>query len=141
MQEDTPSDTAKFLPKLNELLVTIIGSTCDDTCDDKASLSAAQLKPLFKIALTAIRQAQRRDMANAWDTSAWITLRSKLEASARYQSSPALLKMCDQITHAPTLGKRNAKESKSKRKIEGTNAEQDSAGPTAKKRKKLDKSS
>lgn len=130
MQEDTQSDIPKFLPKLNVLLVTVIESNCDD----KASLSAAQLKSLFKIALTAIRRAQRRDMIDAWDTSAWVALRTKLGC----KSSPALLKMCDQIIH---VGKRDTKESKTKRKLESANAEDDSTGPSAKKKKKLDKSS
>jgi len=129
--EDMQPDVAKFLQKLNELLVTVIESACDD----KASLSAAQLKPLFKLAMTAIRQSQRRGIVNAWGTSAWIPLRTKLEASARFKSSVALLKMCDQITQAQTSGKRDAKESKSKRKIDTVNTEQTSPGPSAKRKK------
>lgn len=116
--------------------MTVIESACDEKGDDKGSLSAAQLKSLFKLAMTAIRQSQRRDIANAWNTSAWIPLRTKLEASARFKSSLALLKMCDQITQTQTSGKRDAKESKSKRKMDTANTEQTSPGPSVKKRKK-----
>ncbi|KAF8626266.1 hypothetical protein AX15_004941 [Amanita polypyramis BW_CC] len=136
---DTQVDLAEFISKLSRALIALVESACDDT----VSLSAAQIKQLFRLALSAIRQINRREKADAdtWNASSWVSLRAKLQTSTRYKSSPALLKMCDQIIRSSQSEQRDGKIGGSKRKAGGVNEEQNALKSNRTKRKKLDKSS
>ncbi|KAF5386843.1 hypothetical protein D9615_001886 [Tricholomella constricta] len=94
---DTPSTAViEFMTLLRKTLLEV----ATDACDEKNTLTAAQLKEVFKLALVATRQTQRVDRASAskvWQPDSWHSLAGRLGASNRFKNSPGLKKMCEQI--------------------------------------------
>lgn len=108
------------MPLLKQLLLKL----AEDACDEKSSLNAAQMKELFKLALSALKQTKRISAGSTqsiWEIKSWKSLQQKLKAS-RFKTSTALHKMCEQIirtlessagqdvnkTSEPVLSKRKA---------------------------------
>lgn len=91
-------DVLSFILKLHTSVLHFI----DSACDDQVSLSAAQIKDLFKLAMLGVRQASKVDSnnQNVWDSGAWRTLHGRLIASKRFGSSTAILKLCSQVESA-----------------------------------------
>ncbi|KIL68594.1 hypothetical protein M378DRAFT_190984 [Amanita muscaria Koide BX008] len=131
--EESPIDIAPFMPKLSQALLL----TIQCACNDENSLSAAQLKGLLKVALSAIRQSKRRGAIDTgvWGTSSWVSLQGKLEASPRFKSSIGLIKMCNQIVQTPNVGQNGEQKDGSKRKAQDSIEEQPSFKPKRKRRK------
>jgi DNA polymerase phi len=125
-------DALSFILKLNTSVLHFI----DSACDDEVSLSAAQIKDLFKLVMLGIRQASKVDSSNqnTWDSGAWRTLHGRLVASKRFGSSIAIHKLCSRVGSA--LQAQHGKQHKliaSKRKAEEVEAE---SVPSDTKRKK-----
>ncbi|KAG1875007.1 DNA polymerase phi-domain-containing protein [Suillus tomentosus] len=91
-------DVLSFILKLQTSVLHFI----DSACDDQVSLSAAQIKDLFKLVMLSVRQASKVDNSNqnVWDSEAWRTLHGRLVASKRFGSSTAILKLCSQVESA-----------------------------------------
>jgi DNA polymerase phi len=140
------------MPKLRQEMI----DTMTSACDGAATLNAAQMKDLFKLALLAIRQTRRvvpqsDDMSTIWEPSAWDNLRKKLGATERFKTSTALHAMCEQtiralqVTSSPTKSKGPRKDIKSetpsaKRKKEVKGSEDEAkVTPKPTKRKKVKK--
>ncbi|KAG2041767.1 DNA polymerase phi-domain-containing protein [Suillus americanus] len=125
-------DVLSFILKLHTSVLHFI----DSACDDQVSLSAAQIKDLFKLVMLGVRQTSKVDSnkQNVWDSGAWRTLHGRLAASKRFGSSTALLKLCSQVESA--LQAQHGKQHNSiaaKRKAEEVEAE---GVPSDAKRKK-----
>jgi DNA polymerase phi len=125
-------DVLSFILKLNTSVLHFI----DSACDDEVSLSAAQIKDLFKLVMLGIRQASKVDSSNqnTWDSGAWRTLHGRLVASKRFGSSIAIHKLCSRVGSA--LQAQHGRQHKliaSKRKAEEVEAE---SVPSDTKRKK-----
>ncbi|KAG2365801.1 hypothetical protein BDR07DRAFT_1398137 [Suillus spraguei] len=93
-----PQDVLSFILKLHTSVLHFI----DSACDDEVSLSAAQIKDLFKLVIFGVRQASKADSSNknVWDSGVWRTLYARLVASKRFSSSTAILKLCSQVESA-----------------------------------------
>ncbi|KAG1756485.1 DNA polymerase phi-domain-containing protein [Suillus paluster] len=131
-----PQDVLSFILKLHTSVLQFI----DSACDDQVSLSAAQIKDLFKLVILGVRQASKVDSSNqnAWDSGAWCTLHGRLVASKRFGSSIAVLKLCSQVESA--LQGRNGRQCNSiapKRKAEEVEAEGASSDTKRKKKKSV----
>ncbi|KAG0705011.1 DNA polymerase phi-domain-containing protein [Suillus ampliporus] len=127
-------DVLSFIPKLHTSTLQFINSACDD----QVSLSAAQIKDLFKLVMLGIRQASKVDSSNqnVWDSGAWRTLHGRLAASKRFGSSIAVLKLCSQVESA--LQAQNGRQYNSiapKRKAEEVEVEGVSSDTKRKKKK------
>lgn len=85
------------MKSLQKALLSVVGEACDETI----AITAPQLKNLLKVGLLAVRQTQHtpsiQDPTSIWDSASWSSAASKLSASARYKTSPALERMCKQI--------------------------------------------
>ncbi|KAG5647160.1 hypothetical protein DXG03_001115 [Asterophora parasitica] len=146
----TPAtEVTEFLTALRKTLLGV----ASDSCDEKNSLTAAQLKEVFKLALVGTRQTQRvdRDSAAAvWLPDSWQSLAGRLGVSDRFKSSPGLKKMSEQIVRllkpaakAPLKADAPAATAKSKRKADDIVETEDGAAATKKakrKKAKVDKS-
>ncbi|KAG1891307.1 DNA polymerase phi-domain-containing protein [Suillus subluteus] len=75
-------DVLSFILKLHTSVLHFI----DSACDDQVSLSAAQIKDLFKLVMLGVRQASKvgSSIQNVWDPGAWRTLHGRLVASKRF---------------------------------------------------------
>src|ERR1700733_3938230 len=54
-QEDRQQEILSFMPRLNAALADFL----TEACDEKLTLTAPQMKELFKLGLAAVRQTQR----------------------------------------------------------------------------------
>ncbi|KDR81783.1 hypothetical protein GALMADRAFT_221648 [Galerina marginata CBS 339.88] len=132
----------KFMPLLKDLLLEL----ANDSCDEKAELSVAQMKELFKLASLAVRQTKRLSPATTqsiWEPKAWQALEQKLK-TCRFKSSPALPKMSEQVFRLSDLsnGKYASKQAASKRKageVNNIDVETALAKPSKRKKVKEDK--
>ncbi|KAG1754468.1 DNA polymerase phi-domain-containing protein, partial [Suillus lakei] len=90
-----PQNVLSFILKFHKSVLHFI----DSACDDQVSLSAAQIKDLFKSVILGVRQASKVDSSNqnVWDSGVWRTLHGRLVASKRFGSSIAILKLCSQV--------------------------------------------
>jgi len=109
------------------------------------SLTATQLKDIFKFGLQAIRQTKRAvadtsASSTIWDPESWQDLAITLAASERFKTSTSLQVMCRQMSNAfqEAGTKKNSSTSaaSSKRKVDD---EEDAPAKKAK-RKKVKKS-
>ncbi|KAG1782776.1 DNA polymerase phi-domain-containing protein [Suillus placidus] len=91
-------DVLSFILKLHTSVLHFI----DSACDDEVSLSAAQIKDLFKLVMLGVHQTSKVDSSNqnVWDSGAWRTLHGRLVASKRFGSSIAILKLCSRVESA-----------------------------------------
>jgi DNA polymerase phi len=86
-----------FMARLNATLANFL----TEACDEKLTLTAAQMKELFKLGLAAVRQTQRvvssqDTLRTTWRPSMWDTLHKKVASSERFKTSTAL-PMCLQM--------------------------------------------
>jgi len=82
---------------LQKSLLMVAMSACNDGLD----LSSSQMKDIFKLAIAAARQTQRINgtlSQEVWQSEPWHSLHKHLLASARFNSSLGLQKMCKQLT-------------------------------------------
>ncbi|KAF9477373.1 hypothetical protein BDN70DRAFT_914180 [Pholiota conissans] len=126
------SEVAEFMPLLSETLLAI----ATDSCSDKGNLSAAQLKDVFKFALSATRYTKRMSPAateSVWQPKLWSDLQRTLQKS-KFKTSPTLHKMCEHIVHTSSTAHEDAisKATVPKRKME----EVDEITPVAAKKSK-----
>jgi len=135
-------EAIKFMPLLKELLLEL----ANNSCDEKAELSVAQMKELFKLASLAVRQTKRLSPATTqsiWEPKAWKILEQKLK-TCRFQTSPALPKMSEQVARMSEVssGKDTSRQVTSKRKVgevNGTDVEPQVPKPSKRKKVKGDK--
>ncbi|KZT74012.1 hypothetical protein DAEQUDRAFT_661194 [Daedalea quercina L-15889] len=94
------ADVLGFFPKLRVVLLDVISQACEAS---DASLTAAQVKELLKLALLAVRQTRHmcgdQALPTIWEPSLWNDLSSKLAASSRFKSSTGLRLSCKEIAH------------------------------------------
>ncbi|KAH9842530.1 DNA polymerase phi-domain-containing protein [Rhodofomes roseus] len=100
--DESKADVLAFLPKLRTALIDVISQACDES---EASLTAAQIKELFKLALLAVRHMRRtnasaEELLVVWDPQSWNDLSTKLAANPRLMSSTALQTSCKEIIRA-----------------------------------------
>lgn len=71
-----------------------------EACEE-STLTAAQLKDVFKLVLSAVRRTKRTcsptELSSLWDPASWDTLCDKLIASERFQASTGLHASCRQV--------------------------------------------
>lgn len=85
----------EFMPLLQQLLLDI----AKDSCSKKINFTAAQMKELFKLGTTAVRQTNQispKTVGSLWQPQSWKSLQEDL-VSSRFKNSTALHKMCEQI--------------------------------------------
>lgn len=132
----------KFIKSLEKTLLNVLS----DACAEKLVMTPAQAKDLCKLGLIMVRETKRvGDASSSLDSSAWKTLGDGFAASARFQASPALQKMCEQIAHTPvkpTKKKKSESSSKdspagSKRKAKEIGDDDGTVEPKVSKRKKV----
>ncbi|EGO20980.1 hypothetical protein SERLADRAFT_452123 [Serpula lacrymans var. lacrymans S7.9] len=139
-------EVVKFMTALRHALLDLISSACDE----RAALTAAQIKELLKLGLLAIRQTTKAlskpsDIETIWDPSSWKNVLERLSSSSRFKSSTALLKMCEQIAKSAKIASpekingTNGKEGSSKRKA-GDVSEGEGGGSKKAKQKRAKKS-
>ncbi|KAG2157394.1 DNA polymerase phi-domain-containing protein [Suillus clintonianus] len=131
-----PQDVLSFILKLHTAVLHFI----DSACDDQVSLSAAQIKDLFKLVMVGVRQASKVDNSNqnVWDSGPWHALHGRLVASKRFGSSIAVLKLCSQVESA--LQAQHGRQHNviaPKRKVEEVEAEGVSSATKRKKKKSV----
>ena len=85
------------MPRLNAALADFL----TEACDEKLTLTAPQMKELFKLGLAAVRQTQRvvssqDTLRTTWRPSMWDILHKKVASSERFKTSTAL-PMCLQM--------------------------------------------
>jgi DNA polymerase phi len=133
------------MPALRESLVDLATKACTD---DKAKLTAPQMKEVLKLALVAARQTKRfaeASLTEIWQPDLWSTLKQSLAQSSRFSSSTGLHKICDQMVQSTGgQSKAKTKERSKEKKAEGTgekspvkrkriaDEEEDAAGPEPK---------
>jgi DNA polymerase phi len=130
------------MPLLNKALLGIV----TDCCADKTSLTAVQLKEVFKLALLAVRQTKRispTSTQSIWQPQSWTALQQALKVS-RFKTSPALQKMCEHIIRTSEVagGDSSSKSSKSvtsKRKVEEVGTDEVASPVTKKSKRKKSK--
>ena len=73
-----------------------------EACQE-STLTAAQLKDVFKLVLSAVRRTKRTcspaELSSLWDPASWDTICDTLIASERFQASAGLHASCRQIVH------------------------------------------
>lgn len=92
------SETPEFMSSLGKSLLELATSACDE----KVTLSAPQLKEVFKLGLVAVRQTQRvspSSIGEIWPIDAWRAVSKRL-GTCHFKASPQLRTMCDQIVRA-----------------------------------------
>jgi len=118
-------------------LKTALHDFAEECCKETGSLSTAQMKELFKLALTGVRQTKRLSpsiVQSVWEPTTWIALQQNVKTSPRFNTSPVLPKMCEQVARMS----QNSDEEKSKptkRKADQVNGD-DAAGKESKKSKR-----
>lgn len=132
-------DVLSFILKLHTSVLHFI----DSACDDQVSLSAPQIKDLFKLVMLGVRQARKAECSNqnVWDSGAWRTLHGRLGASKRFGSSIAILKLCSQVEsalqtqhggqHSLTASKRKAEEVEAESVLTDAKRKKKKSAPTS----------
>ncbi|KAK7054956.1 DNA-directed DNA polymerase [Paramarasmius palmivorus] len=93
---DRPKEVSNFLTKLRKALLVLISEGCDGT----TTLTAPQMKDLFKLALLSHRQIRRlhaTEIDQIWDPPSWAALSERLAGSDRYKGT---LQMCKQLAQS-----------------------------------------
>ncbi|PSS32180.1 hypothetical protein PHLCEN_2v2053 [Hermanssonia centrifuga] len=130
------TEILEFMPGLRNAVQESVRDACSEE-----SLTAAQVKELLKLALSAIRQTKRvasqEQLHTIWEPSSWETLSSALASADRFKSSTALQTMCKQISQLVTEGKLSKAKAPGKRKVDSLEGEEEvAASPKKVKRKK-----
>ncbi|KZT24137.1 hypothetical protein NEOLEDRAFT_1117111 [Neolentinus lepideus HHB14362 ss-1] len=94
-------EVIEFMPSLRQNLYKVLGDAGGST----STLSSVQMKDVFKLALTAVRQTERLirssdSIAKIWDPCCWENLLTKLQTSERFKSSIGLHALCTQMSRA-----------------------------------------
>ncbi|KAF9009405.1 DNA polymerase phi-domain-containing protein [Cyathus striatus] len=140
---DRSSEIITFMPSLQETILKVLHSACGD----ESTLSAQQVKDLFKFVLLAVRQTQRAlsptESTNVWNITSWEGLSNALSESSHLKAATSLQKMCSQVirllkssSNQTNTDDRNSKGNK-KRKATETEAGDASAEVKKTKRKKV----
>jgi len=127
---ENPELVTVFLTSLSKRLLSAATAACTET----ATTNTAQMKDILKLGLIAVRQTQRlslpqHEVQDIWRQKSWTALCETLRVSEKFNSSPTLQKMCDQLVRAsqtpnyqtpvPTADVASPKLSSSKRKKAG----------------------
>lgn len=99
MQHDgVKDDILSFVPKLQTVLLDTMSHACEAT---DASLTAAQVKEILKLALLAVRHSRRlcggQELATMWKAANWNRLSVQFASSSRFKSSTGLQSSCKEI--------------------------------------------
>ncbi|KAJ7172623.1 DNA polymerase phi-domain-containing protein [Mycena filopes] len=109
----TPENKKEIVDVMLALRQALVQSVTD-ACDDKAILTAPQVKDLLKLGLFGIRQTQRitseAETKRVWDPEAWETVGKKLTYSERFKGSVGLQTTCQKLftSQSQTTTKRKA---------------------------------
>lgn len=109
------------MPMFSESLYDVVVKSCNDDLN----VTGAQMKDLFKTALSAKRLTTRYDPSasvTSWSGKRWQSLHLKLQESSRFKSSKGLHTLCAQLGQGAEGGKAKtvaADATKLKRKLPG----------------------
>ncbi|KAK0210612.1 DNA polymerase phi-domain-containing protein [Desarmillaria ectypa] len=130
--EKSDADVVAFMTTLRQALHELINSACDG----KASVSAAQMKDLFKLVLLSIRQTSRLssspDIEAIWASPSWAKLSEKLSTSAGFKLSTSIHGMCNEVVKQT----RKAKLTGEKEESVGSKRKRNGVDATTKRKKK-----
>ncbi|KAJ6630633.1 DNA polymerase phi-domain-containing protein [Mycena sp. CBHHK59/15] len=95
--EQQREEMKEFVLTLHKVLIQFL----TEACEDKITLTAPQMKDLFKLASLGVRQTlwitSSQDTQTIWDPEAWKVVGQKLEISERFKGSVALHKTCQKL--------------------------------------------
>ncbi|PFH52419.1 hypothetical protein AMATHDRAFT_139897 [Amanita thiersii Skay4041] len=129
------AELTKPMPQLRKTLLELIQSACDE----ETTLSAAQLKAVLGLVLSAIRLTQQSGalLSETWDPPSWEAMQTTIRTSKRYKTSPVVIKLCGRIIGALQVGPGDETKQKQKQKRKAEDASKKSE-PSRRKRTKLD---
>ena len=96
-QDGTSEDLLSFIPSLQDTIIALLASSVTS-----GELTTAQMKDVFKLVLTAIRQTKRSlknstESGSPWKSDAWGGLLEQLTSSEKYGQTTGLHAMCKQV--------------------------------------------
>ncbi|KAJ8078693.1 DNA-directed DNA polymerase [Marasmius tenuissimus] len=106
---DSPKEVSEFIPQMQTTLFNCISNACDG----KLTMTAPQVRELFKVALSASRQTQRtlpQDADKLLSGVQWGELSERLAASSRFKGTT---QMCKQLVRRDKSEATAAKRKKS----------------------------
>lgn len=96
--DDVKDDILSFVPKLQTVLLDTMSQACEAS---DASLTAAQVKEILKLALLAVRQSRKacgdQGLTAVWNAAPWNNLSTKFAATSRFKSSTGLQSSCKEV--------------------------------------------
>ena len=100
LQDSISEDLSSFIPSLQETVTALLTSAVTS-----GALTTAQMKDVFKLVLTAVRQTKRffkSDSAagSLWKSDTWDGLLQRLTSSEKYGQATGLHAMCKQVRDA-----------------------------------------
>ncbi|KAF9653857.1 hypothetical protein BDM02DRAFT_3265026 [Thelephora ganbajun] len=99
-RDDISEDLSSFIPSLLDVVVVLLTSSVAN-----GALTAAQMKDVFKLVLTTIRQTKSfikndTEAGSLWKSDTWDGLLEKLTSSKKYGQATGLHAICKQVRDA-----------------------------------------
>lgn len=138
IQDGVSEDLSSFIPSLQDTVIDLFTSSATS-----GALTTAQMKDVFKLVLTAIRQTKRfskdsMEAGSLWKSDAWDALLEQLTTSEKYGQATGLHAMCKQVRDATRVSEpREAKKAK-KSEETATSGEKPSKSKTKRKAKEVE---
>lgn len=135
-QPDHKSQWTAFLP----LLVAKLHHAASTACGEKPTLNSAQFKTVLKFTINALRLTQRQapeQLPVIWKAELWISLKGELDNCKRFENTPGLRQMCEQITNTIKNPESGSKNKNGKRKVADTQSIPEKKETKRKKVKKI----
>ncbi|CAL1703687.1 unnamed protein product [Somion occarium] len=97
---DHKEEIISFMPSLRDAILAAVSKACTE-----ASLTAAHVKEILKLAISAVRQSKRivsspEELATLWDPSSWEELSKNLATSDSLKAAAGLQNLCKQVIRA-----------------------------------------
>jgi len=132
VQDGISDDLSSFIPSLQDTIVALLTSSVTS-----GTLTTAQMKDVFKLVLTAIRQTKRffkndKEAGSLWKSNAWDGLLQRLMSSEKYGQATGLHAMCKQVRDATRVSEPRKAEAKTSG--EATKRDEKPSKPKAKRK-------